>query len=62
MGKPDDTLTVDCRPELLTVSDLETFALASDRMGLSLACLIAAMESGEEIMWMGEAQQPCRNH
>ncbi len=54
-----DTLTTDrvANPARLTVEDLETFALAADRMQVSLACLIGALEDGEPILWMGDEGQ-----
>ena len=39
-------------PARLTVDDLESLAEEATRQRLSLACLIAAMESGEPIAWM----------
>ncbi len=41
-------------PELLTVEDLEVFADEATRQRLSLACLIAAMEAGEPLLWAKE--------
>ncbi len=42
--------------ESLTVEDLDAFADEATRMGLSLSALIGAMEDGEQILWMNEAQ------
>jgi hypothetical protein len=44
-------------PAQLTAEDLEAFADEATRMGLSLACLIGAMERDEPIAWMPEGQR-----
>jgi len=38
----------------LSVDDLAAFADEASRMGLSLACLIGALEDGEPILWLGQ--------
>jgi hypothetical protein len=38
----------------LDIADLEALSEEASRQNLSLACLIAAMESGEPIAWMEE--------
>lgn len=41
----------------LTAEDLEALADEASRMGLSLACLIGALEDDSPILWMQE--DPC---
>ncbi len=48
------------RPRL-TVEDLDCFADEATRMGLSLACLIGALEDNAPILWMGNEEQEVHN-